>query len=248
MHRHVRSPIEAHQPTVVPCVSHILTHSVVLAHPHGTTPTIPSRSLARAYRQTPAPLPERRGAHAKRRISMMPVSSASTTPPTLSDAHSSLLRLSRRHSLPVSAGLAGLLGLLGNDGTTDTSASGVPSDTASGSGPVPAAARLPARTRSISLAVNGSAGGGDAGRNIGVNRHRYGHRHTRSEAGYNMPVVVRSYRPAPSLPVQERIDEVGLPGGKWREGKPVLTKLCARRKTRWICRCRPLRISRSMAF
>jgi len=100
-----------------------------------------------------------------------------------------------------------LLGLLGDDSTTDTSASGVPSDTASGSGPVPAAARLPAYPRSISLAVNGSVGGGDAGGNIGVNRHRYGHRHTRSEAGYNMPVVVRSYRPAPSLPVEERIDE-----------------------------------------
>ncbi|KAI5854183.1 hypothetical protein BZA05DRAFT_371346 [Tricharina praecox] len=79
----------------------------------------------------------------------------------VSTAHTALLRLSRRHSLPTAV-------LLSLAPTTTT----------------------PQHHRSASVTVNTQ------------NRHRYGHRHTRSE--WDQPVIVKSYSP----PREDLLDEV----------------------------------------
>lgn len=128
----------------------------------------------------------------------MPDSSDSSG--TSSDtAHSSLLRLTRRHSLPTST-------FLSLWSTENASRQQQRSNNSNGSAIVDASPSSPThyvrpdqqgRNRSSSLSgatllngINGSADG------IGGNRHRYGHRHTRSAANVvDRPVIVKSYNP-----------------------------------------------------
>jgi len=119
-------------------------------------------------------------------------------PSELSSAQNSLLRLSRRHSLPANVALSGLLGFLSqlpdrNDGR-DAAAAAL-----SGRRP-----RVIEHTRSSSVIVTRNSTGSEGA----VNRHRYGHRHTRSEA-YDQPIIVKNYNPGTTAPVPQPIEEVG---------------------------------------
>lgn len=126
----------------------------------------------------------------------MPDSSDSSG--TSSDtAHSSLLRLTRRHSLPTST----FLSLWSTENVTrqqqqHRNNSAIIDDSPSS----PTHYVRPeqqGRDRSSSLSgatlLNGISGSVDG---IGGNRHRYGHRHTRSAANVvDRPVIVKSYNP-----------------------------------------------------
>jgi hypothetical protein len=105
----------------------------------------------------------------------MPTASPPGSP---SSAQSALLRLSRRHSLPTSGLLSGFF-------------ASPPSNKG--------------HTRSVSAAGaigGGGSGGGCGGGGGGGNRHRYGHRHTCSEA-YSQPIIVKNYNPAPPVMFEE---------------------------------------------
>jgi hypothetical protein len=125
----------------------------------------------------------------------MPTSPASPSPSSPSSAHSVLLRLNRRHSLPTSGLLSGFFrhGQGEHDTFTSAAAAANQSDT---------------HTRSASVVVSAVADG------VG-NRHRYGHRHTRSEA-YNQPIIVKNYNPAARVQMEDLGDagdeDVQLPG------------------------------------
>ncbi|KAF8252993.1 hypothetical protein K440DRAFT_576857 [Wilcoxina mikolae CBS 423.85] len=121
----------------------------------------------------------------------------SPSPPSeLSSAQNSLLRLSRRHSLPANVALSGLLGFLSqlpdrNDGR-DAAAAAL-----SGRRP-----RVIEHTRSSSVIVTRNSTGSEGA----INRHRYGHRHTRSEA-YDQPIIVKNYNPGTTAPAPQPIEE-----------------------------------------
>lgn len=124
----------------------------------------------------------------------MPDSSDSSG--TSSDtAHSSLLRLTRRHSLPTST----FLSLWSTENASRQHHRSGPAiiDNSPSSPTHYVRPEQQGRNRSSSLSgatllngINGSADG------IGGNRHRYGHRHTRSAANVvDRPVIVKSYNP-----------------------------------------------------
>lgn len=128
----------------------------------------------------------------------MPDSSDSSG--TSSDtAHSSLLRLTRRHSLPTST----FLSLWSTENASrqqqqqHRNGPAIIDNSPSSPTHYVRPEQQQGRNRSSSLSgatllngINGSADG------IGGNRHRYGHRHTRSAANVvDRPVIVKSYNP-----------------------------------------------------
>ena len=122
---------------------------------------------------------------------------------TSTDAHASLLRLAphhRRHSLPASSILAFLSSAVAPTTTAATAAT---------------ATTPPPSPRSTPAAPAAFDGPGDCRvEERGGNRHRYGHRHTRSEA-YGRPiVVVKSYTPPPSATLER--DRSGIVGRMMR--------------------------------
>ncbi|KAI5780836.1 hypothetical protein EDC01DRAFT_667396 [Geopyxis carbonaria] len=130
------------------------------------------------------------------------------SPSEFSTAQSSLLRLSRRHSLPASAaGVSGILSFWAqNSNNSNNHSEGVGGIPIHGNGqsPVVVPYRRPnLHMRSSSVLVNGTVpvNGG-----VGSNGHHRGHRHTRSE-NLDQPVIVKSYNPDPAAPCAVPIEE-----------------------------------------
>ncbi|PWW72771.1 hypothetical protein C7212DRAFT_223356 [Tuber magnatum] len=121
-------------------------------------------------------------------------------PTITTEAQSSLLRISRRHSLPASTTFSNFFSLWGND---NDPAAPPGRDHYDHQNNVNQQQRRPGSNGTPRI-VNGNGSG------VGGNRHRYGHRHTRS-AVVDQPVIVKSYNPGPASssiasPVREEDD------------------------------------------
>ena len=115
------------------------------------------------------------------------------------DAQASLLRLTRRHSLPASYHLSTFLSFFNQNGADSTHESSNVNEAHNSSRTPPQVNTIITRhTRSAT--ASGLVGQTTPRSN--VNRHRYGHRHTRSVV--NQPVVVRTYNPPATLRVPTR--------------------------------------------
>lgn len=116
-------------------------------------------------------------------------------------AQASLLRLTRRHSLPASTTFSTFLSLWSaenaNRENRERSNSSTANDVHPGIANNTSSNNRHHRSASISgdTLLNGSSNGNGA---LGGNRHRYGHRHTRS-AVVDTPVIVKSYNPGPAV-------------------------------------------------
>ncbi|KAF8460617.1 hypothetical protein BDZ91DRAFT_738819 [Kalaharituber pfeilii] len=111
------------------------------------------------------------------------------------NARASLLKLTRRHSLPASYHLSNFLSFFSQNDLGSTH--GGPNVNEARATPGPHSHTATTRT------VADSDPAGQAPTSSSVNRHRYGHRHTRS-AVLDQPVVVRTYNPpaTPRLPTR----------------------------------------------
>lgn len=112
------------------------------------------------------------------------------------DAETSLLRLTRRHSLPASYHLSSFLSLF-NTGSSSERAPITSNVDESQSNPQQAQPQIDVNTRHSRSATVSSPTGQPASA-TSVNRHRYGHQHNRSVV-LDQPVVVRTYNP-PATP------------------------------------------------
>ncbi|KAG0123964.1 hypothetical protein HOY82DRAFT_209783 [Tuber indicum] len=108
-------------------------------------------------------------------------------PSITTEAQSSLLRISRRHSLPASTTFSNIFSLWGND---NDPAAPPGRDHYNHQNNVNQRQQQPSSNGAPRI-VNGNGSG------VGGNRHRYGHRHTRS-AVVDQPVIVKSYNPGPA--------------------------------------------------
>ncbi|KAL7267427.1 hypothetical protein RUND412_009990 [Rhizina undulata] len=129
------------------------------------------------------------------------------------DAQSSLLRLTRRHSLPTSATLTHFLSLWNNEEGGGHSAPIVTQQDCRASGVASTAQIQHLRSASVSLGDRKS----QQVAALTGNRHRYGHRHTHS-AAVDQPVIVKSYNPKPNngamgstVPEDDELEKVPLP-------------------------------------
>lgn len=131
------------------------------------------------------------------------------SPSEFSTAQSSLLRLSRRHSLPASAaGVSGILSFWAqhpnNSDNYSEGEGGIPTH-GNGQSPAVVPYRRPnLHMRSSSAVTNGTVPGNGG---FGSNGYHRGHRHTRSE-NLDQPVIVKSYNPDPAAPCAVPIEEV----------------------------------------
>lgn len=109
------------------------------------------------------------------------------------DAQASLLRLTRRHSLPASYHLSNFLSFF-NQNSDSTHESSNLNEAHVSSKTLP---QVNANTTRHARSATASGLVGQTTPRSSVNRHRYGHRHTRSVV--DQPVVVRTYNP-PATP------------------------------------------------
>lgn len=116
---------------------------------------------------------------------------------SVSSAHHSLLRLTRRHSLPTSTALSHFLNIFNaqnNNESEDSKDQAVTRTTPTSSGQPPINSHWQhSRSATVANIAPSSAVPGSI-----ENRHRYGHRHTKS-AVLKQPVVVKTYQP-PAIP------------------------------------------------
>ncbi|KAF8425486.1 hypothetical protein EV426DRAFT_663140 [Tirmania nivea] len=115
------------------------------------------------------------------------------------DAQASLLRLTRRHSLPASYHLSNFLSFFSQNGAESTHESSNVNEAHDSSRTPP---QVNTNTTRHTRSATASGLIGQATPRSSVNRHRYGHRHTRSVV--DQPVVVRTYNPPPTLRVPTR--------------------------------------------
>ncbi|RPB27009.1 hypothetical protein L211DRAFT_865926 [Terfezia boudieri ATCC MYA-4762] len=115
------------------------------------------------------------------------------------DAQASLLRLTRRHSLPASYHLSNFLSFFSQNGVNSTHESSNVNEAHNSSGTPP---QVNANTTRHTRSATASGLVGQTTPRSSVNRYRYGHRHTRSVV--DQPVVVRTYNPPATLRVPAR--------------------------------------------
>ena len=111
-------------------------------------------------------------------------------PTITTEAQSSLLRISRRHSLPASTTFSNIFSLWGNDNDPAAPTGRDHYNHQNNVNQQQQQQQQPSLNGAPRI-VNGNGSG------VGGNRHRYGHRHTRS-AVVDQPVIVKSYNPGPA--------------------------------------------------
>lgn len=137
------------------------------------------------------------------------------------NAQASLLRLTRRHSLPASYHLSNFLSFFSQNPADDTH-DGPNVNEAQSTSKAPLQANTNTTRHTRSATASNLAGHTSTGSS--VNRHRYGHRHTRS-AVLDQPVVVRTYNPpaTPRVPTRAGMMNPAIfEVGPWCPHAPVI--------------------------